>query len=105
MTPVDPAELNKWLAWMNLAFGATLLVFGLRNRGSFGEILAPTGALALLGATIHFLSGSVPDSVLIALMIAGFGGCSVWWVRLYRLSRARLRDLRNRRAGTGDTTP
>jgi len=69
---------------------------GWRARGRTGELIAPAGAMGIVGSLTHFLWGSVPDTMLIAVDLSAMVVLALWFVRLTRASRERLRLLRNR---------
>ena len=98
MTPTDPAVIGKWLAWISTIGGAITFVAGWRARGRTGELIAPAGAMGIIGGVSHFLWGVVPDAILIAADLTAMVLLTVWAVRLHKASRARVSELRKSRA-------
>src|SRR5262249_280101 len=97
MPLIDVNDLGRWLPWMNLLWGLPCLVVGLRARGRTGELLAPVGAMAVANSALYFLWGTLPNAVMIALYVIALVAITLWFVRLYRASRARIRELLKRR--------
>jgi hypothetical protein len=95
LTDID--TVTRWLAGAQLAFGSVCLVMGLRARGRPGEVFAPVGAMAIVTGLSHFLWGTVPDAVLITVDLVATVALTVWFVRGYRASRARTRELLKQR--------
>jgi hypothetical protein len=92
MPPADPAALGKWLGGIQVALGLSLLVVGLRARYRPAESAA-LGAMILISGSLRLLSGVIAEGILIPVGVALFAAALVWFVRGYRASRARTREL------------
>jgi hypothetical protein len=57
----------------------------------------PLGAMFVIMGVSHFLNGPVPEGILIPVELALFAAATVWFVRGYRTSRARIRELLRQR--------
>jgi len=96
MLPIDSAVISTWLAWVQLVGGLICLVVGLRARGTVGELIAPVGAMGIVGSVTHFLWGTAPDAALIVFDVIAMVVLTAWFVHVYRASRERVRLLRNK---------
>jgi len=97
MVPTDLTVLANWLAGIQVVFGLVALVAGLHARGRPGELLAPLGAMWLIPGVSRFLSGTIPEEILIPFGVVLFAAAVVWFVHVYRASRARTRELLRQR--------
>ena len=81
-------ELGIWLAGLEVAFGAAMLVFGLRDRSRFRRTMAPLGAWFVFAGAFRLLGPRLPLTIVMPLTVVVTVALVAWFVRQYRASRA-----------------
>jgi hypothetical protein len=93
--------LGIGVACFQLVFGLACVVWGLRGNAYQGNsptgrlltrYFAPIGIWFILAAAFHLLTGRVPDTPLISLVVLSFLAVGVWALRIHRAFKAHVRE-------------